>query len=279
MIQNMPSDALCADLTAPMAPARMGASRKRMRSACRTVTNGPDKRANACRGLTPTVRSHRTEGFVKPTCDAAADCHHWTGNPRHIQREAAHAMTLANRQPSPWDWITPTCGSPLCIEASHLIAQGPVRLNYPHRICIYCGRHGQQRDHLLPRNWTGDLRRRYVVTVPSCGTCNSLLGDTLTWSITERRAVAHARIRRKFAKALRTKDFCRYELAEFGPTLLTHIEDAMAKKAEVLRMLAWPTDPAYDARALQHSGIEDPWAVGLILPDDADLADYVARTA
>ena len=216
---------------------------------------------------------------MHPTRDYSTTCQRWAGNTRYYQREAAHALTMARREPNPWDWITPTCGDGLCIEPEHLIVQSPIRLNYPSGLCIYCGRRSASQDHLLPRNWTGDVRRRYVVTVPSCGTCNSLLGDTLTWSITERRAVAHARIRRKFAKVLRTKDFCRYELAEFGPTLLAHIEDAMAKKAEVLRMLAWPTDPAYDARALQHSGIEDPWAVGLILPDDADLADYVARTA
>lgn len=216
---------------------------------------------------------------MERTRDDAATCRDWTGNPRHYQREAAHTLTLAKREPNPWDWITPLCGSPSCLTPDHLSVQRPVQLHYPYGICVYCGRRSASRDHLLPRNWTGDVRRRFVVTVPSCGTCNTLLRDTLTWSITERRAIAHARIRKHFAKALRTKDFTKAELAEFGRNLRDHVEDGMAKKAEVLRMLAWPTDPAYDARALQQSGIEDPWALGLILADDADLAEMVARIA
>lgn len=198
----------------------------------------------------------------------AQACHAWNGNPRHYQREAAHTLTVEGREPTPWSWITPRCDTPNCLEPDHLTVRTPVRLAYPHGLCIYCGRSGHTRDHLLPRNWTGDARRRFVVTVPCCGTCNSLLSDTLTWSITERRAIAHTRIRKHYQRALRTKDFTPTELAQFGRTLRAHVEDAIAKKAEVLRMLDFPTDPTYDARALQHSGIEDPWALGLILPED-----------
>lgn len=206
-------------------------------------------------------------------------CREWGGVEKHYQREAAHALTLTGYEPNPWDWITPTCGNGLCIEPEHLRVHPPTALRYPHRTCIYCGRPAWVKDHLLPRNWTGDVKRRFVVTVPACGTCNGLLGDTLTWSITERRAIAHARIRRKFASILRTQDFTPAELREYGRTLRTYLKDEMAKKAEVLRMLAWPEDPTYDARALQHSGIEDPWALGLILPDDADLEAYVRGAA
>ena len=35
----------------------------------------------------------------------------------------------------------------------------------------------------------------------------------------------------------------------------------------------------YDIRALQKSGLEDPWAMGLILPDDFNLRDYVQKVA
>ena len=49
--------------------------------------------------------------------------------------------------------------------------------------------------------------------------------------------------------------------------------------AGVLRMLDWPEDPAYDARALAHSGIDDPWAIGLLLPDTDDLAAHVVAVA
>lgn len=216
---------------------------------------------------------------MKPTHFDRVQCRNWNGNIRHYQREAAHALTMAGREPAPWVWITPACGNTVCIESEHLIAQAPVRLAYPSHVCVYCGRRASSRDHLLPRNWSGDARRRFVVTVPACGTCNSLLGDVLTWSITERRAIAHARARKRFAKLLRTVDREEWELEEFGPGLRDYIVDEMAKKAEVLRMLDWPTDPAYDARALQRSGIEDPWAVGLILPDDADLEAYVRSVA
>ena len=35
----------------------------------------------------------------------------------------------------------------------------------------------------------------------------------------------------------------------------------------------------YDLRALEQSGIENPYAIGLILPDDVDLDEYVRSVA
>ena len=33
-------------------------------------------------------------------------------------------------------------------------------------------------------------------------------------------------------------------------------------------MLSWPEDPFFDLRALQKSGIDDPYASGFLLPSD-----------
>nr|DAI12492.1 MAG TPA: HNH endonuclease [Caudoviricetes sp.] len=206
-------------------------------------------------------------------------CKLWEGDPNAYQKHAADAFYISGRDLQPWDWVTPMCQNPLCIEPEHLAVQANVKLRYPHSICIYCGRPGYTKDHLLPRNWTGEAQRHFVVTVPACRTCNTLLRDTLTWSITERRALAHERLRKHYAKVLRTVDRTPEELNEYGPTLRSVIVDGMERKAEVLRMLDWPEDPAYDARALAHSGIDDPWAIGLLLPDTDDLAAHVVAVA
>lgn len=206
-------------------------------------------------------------------------CVLWAGDEDKYQTEAAVALISIGREPSHLAWITPTCGTALCVEPEHLKVQAPTKLAYPYGVCIYCGRSGRTKDHLLPRRWTGDALRHWVAIVPACGTCNSVLSDTLTWSITERRAICHARLRRHYRKVFRTKMFTPEELDEFGPGLRPYVEDEMAKRRIVERIFEWPTDPTFDERALEHSGIEDPYAIGLILPDDDDLKEMVRNVA
>jgi hypothetical protein len=86
-------------------------------------------------------------------------------------------------------------------------------------------------------------------------------------------------LRKHFRKVLRTIDHTPESLAEMGRTLRQHCTDAMERKAEVLRMLAWPEDPAYDQRALERSGIENAWVTGFLIESDEELAEYVRRAA
>lgn len=206
-------------------------------------------------------------------------CIDWDGDPRHYQVRAADAMTDVGREPTHWAWITPLCGNSLCIEPQHLAAQSAVKIAYPYGICIYCGRHAHTKDHLLPRSWSGDAARHFVVTVPACGTCNSLLNDTLTWSITERRAICRERLRRHYGKLLRVVDRTDEELDEYGPTLRAVIVDGMSKKRELLKMLSWPDDPAYDLRALEQSGVQDGYAIGLLIAEDEELIRHAKEAA
>jgi hypothetical protein len=206
-------------------------------------------------------------------------CQPWTGAEKRYQTEAAVVLAVEGRDPQPWAWITPTCGTANCLTPEHLQVQAPIRLAYPWGVCIYCGRRAATKDHLLPRHWSGETRRHWVAIVPACGTCNNVLSDTLTWSITERRLICHERLRKHYRKVLRTVDHQPEDLAEMGRMLRQHVEDAMARKAEVLRMLAWPEDPAYDERALAHSGIEDAWVTGLLLIEDEELREHARRVA
>ena len=206
-----------------------------------------------------------------------APCRTYDGNPKHYQDTAASALEDVGIPVSRWAWIRSICDTAECLEPDHLRVASPLKIAYPYGICVYCGRRAATKDHLLPRPWSGDTQRSFVATVPACGTCNSILSDTLTVSITERRMLCHMRLRKKFAKVLRTKDFTPDELAEFEPSLREYICSEMDRKAEVRRMLAWPEDPAYDARALEKSGIEDPHVIGLIrAEDDEDMQKYLA---
>lgn len=206
-------------------------------------------------------------------------CVVWAGEAKLYQTKAADALYIEGREVMPWSWIAPQCGNDLCLEPDHLRVQSPIYLAYPHSICIYCGRSGHTKDHLLPRAWSGDVRRKFVAVVPACGTCNTLLRDTLTWSITERRAICHNRLRKHYRKALRTIDHTPESLDQMGRVLRQHCEDAMARKAEVVRMLAWPEDPAYDQRALQNSGIPNAWVTGFLIESDDELTRYAKGAA
>lgn len=206
-------------------------------------------------------------------------CVPFNGSEKRFQDHASAQLEAIGRHPALWSWITTTCGT-RCVTEDHLRIHAPVRLAYPHSLCIYCGRSAGTRDHLEPRNWTGDARRKFVVTVPACGTCNSLLNDTITTSITERRALAHTRLRKHYRKVLSTLEFTAADLTDFGPTLQGYVRDEIAKKKEVLRMLNWPTDAGYDMRAIQTSGIEDPYVIGLLEdPASPQMLSHVASVA
>lgn len=238
------------------------------------IRSGPKRNVESIRpGLTHSLdidkeglamnATHISSGFV-----STEECITWRGARRVYQHAASESLTLEGFEPAPYSWIFPACGNELCVQPDHLRVYAPVRLEYPRGLCIYCGRTCASRDHLMPRTWTGDAVRRFTAIVPACGTCNSLLRDTLTWSITERRAICRVRLRKHFARVLRTVDHTLDELEEYGPTLRSYIENAISAKREVERMLSWPTDPHYDLRAFERSGIENPYMVGILMDED-----------
>ena len=199
---------------------------------------------------------------------ADGQCVDWAGPEKGYQDRAAGALSTVGREPSQFAWIRPKCGNPKCINPDHLSVHSPVTLAYPRNVCIYCGSPGWTKDHLHPRNWTGNAVRTFTVTVPACGQCNSFIGDALTWSITERRALCHMRIAKRYARVLRYVDYSEDEITEFGPNLRSAVRSGLQTKTEVRRRLAWPEDPAFDQRAIERSGIEDPYVLGLIISDE-----------
>ena len=120
----------------------------------------------------------------------------------------------------------------------------------------------------MPKTVTGEAVRRKVLTVPACRECNSLINDSPVYSITERRSIAHKGIRRKYKKQLAVFDYSPEEISEFGHALRTAILAAKQNKEIILARLAWPEDTTYDMRYLGHSGIDDPYALGLITVND-----------
>lgn len=193
------------------------------------------------------------------------ECIPYDGEIRKYQSAAIHARWVEHEiETEPWEWIESVCDTAFCLTAEHLIANRPHRLHYPASICTYCGMASGTRDHLLPRNWTGETGRRFVLTVPACADCNSALGDHPATSITDRRKVAQKRLRKRKRRVLAYSDYAPEELAEFGRALRDAIIGGLEEKKRVQRRLSWPHDPEYDARALEKSGIPDPYAIGLL---------------
>jgi hypothetical protein len=139
----------------------------------------------------------------------------------------------------------------------------PVDLDYQPGICVYCGLDADTVDHLLPRGWSGDTLRSRVLTVPACRECNSAIGGQWASTITERREVAQAAIRRRYRKLLAGAALSQKDLAELGPNLRSYVEASLTVRKVVEARLAWPP-PMYDIQAMQRSDIDDPDGAGLL---------------
>ncbi len=210
----------------------------------------------------PDIRVVRSPGVPRQRAD---ECRPWTGDEGAYQERAATALFVERAVTvHPWHWISTNCGEPTCLLPEHLVATAPQHLAYPYRLCVYCGLSGYTRDHLLPMTVTGRAARRHVLTVPACRECNSVIGDRRVANITVRRSYAQQGIRRKYRRALRTLDWTNEQLNEFGPTLRSCAIKALEVKRITLGRLAWPWDVSYDLRALELSGIEDPFATGIL---------------
>lgn len=198
-------------------------------------------------------------------------CWSWKGRPEHYQEQAAMVAVESGIYIMPWCWIEPSCKTEMCMEPTHFLIHAPARLEYPYGICIYCGRSAGTRDHLLPVSTTGRALRRHVLTVPSCGECNSFIGSRYAPSITARRAIAKAGIRKKYKRRLNIHEYSEEEIAEFGPGLRPTILRAASEKQKVLDRLSYPDDLTFDLRYLGRSGIDDPYAIGLLVAGDEEL--------
>lgn len=213
-------------------------------------TRVPKRGANGSEGRTgPRPHGPRWEGRAGGYQDAAATVL-WVERAATVQ---------------PWHWITADCDDPLCLHVWHLRARAPRALQYPEWVCVYCGLSGDQRDHLLPEPLTGKAARRHVLTVPACGSCNQAISDHPSACVSSRRHVAHVAIRRKFATLLDSPAWSAEEIRErFEGRLRQYVEQSVADRAVIVSRLNWPEDPSYDLRALQRSGIDDPFATGLL---------------
>lgn len=172
----------------------------------------------------------------------------------------------------PWAWIASTCSEPMCLVVDCLVVHSPVKIDYPPGVCVYCGDPADTVDHLLPRPWTGDAVRARVAVVPACGDCNNRINDHPSPDVTTRRRIAHDSIRRKYASVLAGPDRSEREIRELGRGLASVSRANNAKRQIVRERLAWPVDALYDVRAFQHSGIEDPYTLGMLGNDGQSAA-------
>lgn len=223
----------------------------------------PNSAGNTIRPLTPSLDLGK-EGLMPNHTDCVLP---WAGTTAVYQALAKAAYESASDLDlTPWTWMVATCGGQ-CVNPEHLIARSPVNLAYPRGVCVYCGLPSAGKDHLLPRSLTGDARRQLVAVVPSCAECNSAINDTPTASITQRRAIAHGSIRRRKRGILAAPTWTDGDLAELGPTLRSAVRARQDVKRATLLRLGWPDDPFYDLRALEKSGIDNGYAIGLIDPE------------
>lgn len=209
-----------------------------------------------------------TESDEPTFCDHADTpnaCEPFEGDLRRYREIAAHREWVDNETDRPeLSWPSPTCGTPRCLNLSHLCWSEPKTINYPAGVCVYCGLSADTKDHLLPRTWTGDAARKNVIVVPSCRQCNAAISDRYVMAVNERRKIAHNHIRKRASRLLKMPKWTPDEIAELGPTLRSSVERGVHDRRVAEARLAWPEDSTYDMRAMHKSGIENPYAIGLL---------------
>lgn len=206
--------------------------------------------------MTTTAAQESSIGYF-PWCDP------WRGPKEWFQYEARKVLELTDRHL----WIVNTCPTEMCLCHYHLKTLQATPLDYLSGVCVYCGLSANTKDHLIPRGWSGETARSFVLTVPSCRECNAFISDKWAPTITERRTIAQDRIKSKYRAALRVHRFTKEDLAEMGPNLRSMV-DAKHAIAEVVRdRLAWPPYEGFDFGACVRAGFEDPYEAGLLLGD------------
>lgn len=195
-----------------------------------------------------------------------SQCIPFKGQASHYQNEALglylHVEQVVLQQ---FSWAVWTCTTDFCLNVNHLEVKNPQWLNYPSGVCVYCGLTANTQDHLMPQPWTGSGHRGSVFTVPACGQCNSAIGSRLAFNITERRAIAQAHLRKKYAKVLRRPEWTQDQLDEFEGHLRAAVIAGLQEKQLLLDRLSWP--PAhFDERAIEHTGV-NPYECGLLVPE------------
>ena len=70
------------------------------------------------------------------------------------------------------------------------------------KVCVYCGAYATDKDHLLPLPWTGKAVRYITPTVPSCSSCNTLLGSVVEPRIQQRAFLVFATLEQRNRKLI-----------------------------------------------------------------------------
>lgn len=111
--------------------------------------------------------------------------------------------------------------------------------------CVYCGELAKDQDHLLPEPYTGLEMRKEVPTVPSCSSCNGILGDLVEPIIKYRCCFISRHLRKKhgddiekYRKGYR-KRWDEDQLNELGHVLQSKVRAGIYKFQSVLDRISF----------------------------------------
>jgi hypothetical protein len=90
-----------------------------------------------------------------------------------------------------------------------------------------------EKDHLLPRNWTGEGVRKLVPTVPACRFCNGTLSDFPEPLIAARCAQIARKIRMRHRRQLSLPMRSDDDLQEFGYRMQQSLRARQATRIEM----------------------------------------------
>jgi hypothetical protein len=101
--------------------------------------------------------------------------------------------------------------------------------------CYYCGQDATGYDHVIPYCVVG----HNTDLVPCCPECNSLLGSTVYDDALDKKLYIATRLKDRYRKLLRMKDFSEDELNSFTGMLGIEIREEMIARKAILQRIAF----------------------------------------
>ena len=107
-------------------------------------------------------------------------------------------------------------------------------------LCTYCGREGDEDEHVIPLSYLGERRlskENGQWVVQSCRTCNQLGCDSIFFTIPDKAQFILSEYQRKYRKVLGTPNWSDDELADLSYELRTMIEGHITAKSILIEKI------------------------------------------
>ena len=124
------------------------------------------------------------------------------------------------------------------VRQSHMVHHGAYHpIGADASTCFYCGQPATCMDHFPPVSQYVHGSDSWLV--PSCSECNSLAGDSIQYTLEQRRAYVREKLSKRYRKLLNMPEWSDEELNELGESLRESVVRALHEKHHIESRISW----------------------------------------